>query len=502
MTFVESEASQVTIDNALEREAGEPISSVSHSRLILKNFVALSSSSLFEHLINFFTGIYARQVLGVIAIGQVGWTAAIVSYLTLLVNPGLQVVAKREVARDSNQAGQFVILLAIIQVALATLAFGLAVLFSIVVPRSAEVRLLLLLQGAGLFLLPLDITWLLQARERLAVLAGASMGASLLQAALLVLVIHQPSDVVQYVVLAYPCRLLLYSFILYYGWKQHLFVWQHLQSVLSHAWKLMGAGFPIGLSQLAVLIYYNSDSIFLGFTYGAATVGLYSTAYYLMLAPTFLSSALLNAYFPLLSRVTNDDEAAKQVSGSFLKAMIWLSFPIAALGWAVGRYVILLLFGREYAGAGPIFEWLCLNLALIFFNTAYGWPLNAWGAQRRSFLITLVGAIVNLALNFLLIPRFGLWGAVTTTLLAELAVMTVTIWMRRNLHALALQRPVLTTLLVCIPAALVSRWLSMQINWYFAALSGLVICATGLFLFEREDVMKICKNITVRMQAR
>src|SRR6187455_467274 len=99
---------EATVDNNAEQGSAEPIRSTSHSRLILKNFAALSSASLFEHVINFFTGIYARQVLGVIAIGQVGWTAAIVSYLTLLVNPGLQVIAKREVARDSHEAGQYV----------------------------------------------------------------------------------------------------------------------------------------------------------------------------------------------------------------------------------------------------------------------------------------------------------------------------------------------------------------------------------------------------------
>jgi O-antigen/teichoic acid export membrane protein len=105
---------------------------------------------------------------------------------------------------------------------------------------------------------------------------------------------------------------------------------------------------------------------------------------------------------------------------------------LAALGWAFGRHVIALLYGQGFAESGPLLEWLSLSLALIFFSSAVGQPLNAWGLQQQFFRITLVGAVVNVALNFVLIPRLGVWGGVATTLLAEGLVGISSLWVRRR----------------------------------------------------------------------
>src|SRR5690242_16046737 len=100
------------------RIAGEALPAVAEStnpdvpirrQLILKNFLALSTGSAVEHIVKLFSSIYVRRVLGVIAIGQVSWTASVMSYFTLLSNPGFQFIAKREVARDPDRAGHYVI---------------------------------------------------------------------------------------------------------------------------------------------------------------------------------------------------------------------------------------------------------------------------------------------------------------------------------------------------------------------------------------------------------
>jgi len=105
---------------------------------------------------------------------------------------------------------------------------------------------------------------------------------------------------------------------------------------------------------------------------------------------------------------------------------------LAALEWAFGRYVIVLLYGEGSAESGALLAWLSLNLALIFFSTAVGQPLNVWVLQRPYLLWTLNRAAVNVALNCILIPWFGPWGAVITTLLAEGVVGVGCLWVRRT----------------------------------------------------------------------
>lgn len=106
----------------------------------------------------------------------------------------------------------------------------------------------------------------------------------------------------------------------------------------------MKMAIPLGLSQFAILIYFNSDVIFLGFTHGDKVEGLYSTAYSaMMLIAMMLGSSLFSTYFPVLSRSYNEPVQAANMLGDLLRLMIWLDFPVAALGWAVGRYLIVLL---------------------------------------------------------------------------------------------------------------------------------------------------------------
>jgi O-antigen/teichoic acid export membrane protein len=475
---------------------------ISHRRLIAKNFIALSLGSTVENFVTLFSSIYIRRVLGVIAIGQVSWTASMISYFGLLVNPGFQFIAKREVAREPQKGGQYLMLLTLLQLILATLSFGLAVIFSFVLPGASEVRLLIILQAVGLFLIALDPSWILQAREHITPLTIASVISSVLQALCLLLLVHEPAHVLRYVLIAYPFRLGLYAFIIYYGTRHQLINWNSMRPTLVNGWNLALTAFPIGLSQLAALIYYNSDTVFLGFISGAKVVGLYSTAYSLMLAPLILARALSNAYFPSLSRATNNPEEARRVSGEYLSAMTWMGFPIAFLGWAVGRNIIVLLFGEQFAQAGLLFEWLSFNIALIFFNIGLVEPLIAWNGQKNALKCTISGAITNLLANFILIPRFGPFGAVAASILAELVVMGAAINVRRHFYPTAWLRPFFLVFIISIPTALFVRWLTMQTWWFLAAIIGLAIYCSAVFFFERQNFFLIYHHLMKRDRAK
>lgn len=453
---------------------------------IARNFLSLSVAALAERVIALFSGIYARNVLQSAAIGQLSWTSAIITYVSLLVSPGLQVIAKREVARDPKKCASYVALLFLIQMSLAVAAFALVWAFGASIGRGPQIHILLLLNAVGLLLLPLDLSWLLQAHERAAPLAFTSVALLLAQGVALLALIHGPGQLLLYVLLPYPFRLAQIAFIIGYALRHKLFDWRDLRFNFGGARVLVRDSVPVGLTQVAVLLYGNSDLIFLGFTQTSATVGLYDTAYRMMLVPTFLHAALTNAFFPALSRSFSDAAAATRVSRQFLRLMIWLGFPLAALGWAVGRYFIFALFRADFAPSGALLEWLSLNLALMFFNVGYILPLIAWEHQGKAFRCTLAGAAVNVALNFWLIPHLGVWGAVISTVAAEAAVFLCVVQVRRSIYPLAWPMFVLKPLAVCLLAAPLTRLSLAWLPWWCAAFLGIVFCACGCALVESD----------------
>ena len=151
--------------------------------------------------------------------------------------------------------------------------------------RGPQVSLILSLQAFALLLAPLNLTWLLQANERMGPAAFAEIVSQVLMLPALFLFIHSPTHVVRYVLLAYPFRIGVIIYLAWYASRRHLLAWKDVRPTLRGSGALLKQALPLGLSQGAILLYYNFDAIFLGFTRGDATVGLYSTAYNLMLMP-------------------------------------------------------------------------------------------------------------------------------------------------------------------------------------------------------------------------
>ena len=469
----------------------------SRRRIIASNFLSLSAASLAGRLVSLVTGIYTRRVLGVVAIGQLSWCTSVLSYFSLLINPGLETIGKRDVARDPRQAGSMVSLLLTLQLMLAVVAFALVAGFAALHLRGPQISLILALQAVGLLLLPLNLTWLLHAHERMAAAALAEVVSQLLLLPAVLLFIHDPSHVVRYVWLAYPFRIGAIIFLAWYANHHGLFRWDKVRLGLTGAMRLVRAAIPLGFSQVAILLYYNFDAIFLGFTRGDRIVGLYSTAYSLMLMPMFLCTSLTSAYFPSLSRASSDPHQRQQVSREFVRLLVWIGFPIAAAAWATGRHVVNLLYGPAFADSGILFEWLSLNIALVFFNVGIGQPLTAWDCQKTHFKITGGGAIANVGLNVVLIPRYGAPGAVCTTLLAEFIVMIGVLRARTRITKIPMWQIVYRPLLCSVALAMLVRGLMVlgQVPWWTALILGLSVFAGCFWLLERETIAALGKRI-------
>jgi O-antigen/teichoic acid export membrane protein len=459
---------------------------------LVKNLLFLSFAKLAERLIAIVGSIYVRRVFAAVVIGQVSWTAAVMSYFALLGDPGLSTIAKREVARNHSLAVSYVCQMIILRSILAVCGFSLVWLTSRYVLQREEIKVLLLLQSIGLLLFPLDFTWLLHAHGRMASLAVANVGIAIFQTSAYFYFIREPVHVYRYVLLSYPFQLALVAFTIIYGVRCQLLGWKTLRCNLDRAGALIRLAIPVGLSQATILIYYSCDAIILGLFHGDKAVGLYSTAYSVMLIPASLvGMSVLNAYFPLLARSALDFDQAKRVSKEFLHLMTWSGFAFSCLGWAVGRHLIVLLYGKAFEGSGPVFEWLSLNVALVFFNVGYNQPLNSWHHQSLVLRCTIVGALTNLGLNIALIPIWGINGAIVTTILAELAVMFMGIFVRRNVHPLSWHKPLFQAGGMGILAGGLARVMITFIPWWLAVFMGLLVFLLGLAVFERQNLFRV-----------
>jgi polysaccharide transporter, PST family len=96
-----------------------------------------------------------------------------------------------------------------------------------------------------------------------------------------------------------------------------------------------------------------------------------------------------------------------------------IAYLVALAMSVLSTPLVVLVFGRHYAGAGPILSVHIWTAVFVYLGVATGpWIINE-GLGKLQFYRTVLGAITNILLNLFLIPRYGGIGAAVATLLSQ-----------------------------------------------------------------------------------
>ncbi len=185
-----------------------------------------------------------------------------------------------------------------------------------------------------------------------------------------------------------------------------------------HAAALLRESAPMLLASIAVFMYMRIDQFMLGAMAGQAQVGLYSAVVSLSEVPLVLPTMLLRVALPAMARA-DDPAAADATLERLMRACFWLHSGGALVLALLAPWLVRLLFGEAYLASVGAFRVLVLSAPFV----ALGVLSSAWLVLRRrtghALRRTLLGLATNIALNFVLIPAWGIAGAAVATLLAQ-----------------------------------------------------------------------------------
>jgi O-antigen/teichoic acid export membrane protein len=144
---------------------------------------------------------------------------------------------------------------------------------------------------------------------------------------------------------------------------------------------------------------------------------------------------------PLLARVEQSDEARDRLAPLFTFAvalLIAVALPVAVFGGLLAPGIVHLVYGAKYHRAILLLQILLPAFVPICLGYVFTGQLILHGMLRPYIGITLTGAIVNVAANVILIPRFGAPAAAWTTVGTECLVIAGIIGVVRYRLGLAL----------------------------------------------------------------
>ena len=177
-----------------------------------------------------------------------------------------------------------------------------------------------------------------------------------------------------------------------------------------------------------VQVYYSIDQILLGYLKGNGDVGQYAAAAKLPIVIAGFTMLWASALYPHASRVfQHDPEAVRRQLGMFTSMSIAVALALAVSFTLVAGDLMTALFGPAFGDAAGPFAILMWATAVAFVSINITHVLLAVGGERQFAVCVTVGAVLNIALNLVLIPPLGATGAAWATLAAEAMVLLVSL---------------------------------------------------------------------------
>jgi len=427
--------------------------------------------------------------------GQFGAALGFASFFTVFATLGIQRLLVREIARDATHAWDQVWTSLVVTGTLSSLCLGLIwlaqygdALQSVAFWAGVSVVFIWALQQ------PFES--MLIARERMGLIAVMNIGVGAAKVLLVYLLLGRPGSAAQahaILALANGLGLLLCATaaIRVGGWQR-----PHLRpgAAIAQARECI----PFTVAMLCSWIYFKSDIVLLEWLRGEADAGIYTPPQRLMEPLLMVASLWGTAVFPALCRLTHTDSTQlQQLKATSVRLAVLVACPMA-LGLAVLAHpVMYLLTGDDPALAQYAFvlRLLCFVVPSFYFNSLAQEMLYA--AHRNWFVVASLGvaAVVSVAGNLILIPRFGVTGLAGVAVAANLEVSLMLGWgLRRELADGRLGLLALRTLLASAVMGIVA--------WYVASWSLVLAIVAGVVVYAAMHGMLGTLNVLEREMVR
>jgi len=191
------------------------------------------------------------------------------------------------------------------------------------------------------------------------------------------------------------------------------------QSNIVSAKSLLKDSWPLIFSGIVIMIYMRIDQVMLGEMVGNEEVGIYSTAVRLAEVWYFIPMTVVSSVFPSVveAKAISEDLFYERLQRLY-NLMALTAYIIALPVTFMAGWVIEILFGVAYSKAGPMLAVLIWAGLFVNLGVARSSFLTTMNWTRIHFMTVFLGSLINVALNYVLIPRYGGMGAVVASCFA------------------------------------------------------------------------------------
>jgi O-antigen/teichoic acid export membrane protein len=392
---------------------------------IFKNTFWLIGAEGVSKLLKIVLIIYVARIFGALNYGIFTFSLAFVTLFAVFFDMGLGAIITREFSDKGGKEEEFLAIFSL-KILLGAMVLFLIFVGSFFISQDLVIRKIIWILGIYIMITELIGTIFVFFRSRQQMEHEAWMK---------IFQIFTETSIGLFIILNFPSvQNLSYSYLvasfitlfvvlLFFNFKVFplKFYWE------KSIWKkFLRMSWPVALVGVFATIYSQIDSVMMGYWGQIIETGWYNAAYRLVsmiMAPATLIGI---SFFPVLSKTFKESKEEFQKIGDYqMQIIIFFAIPVMVGGIALAPKIVNCVYGQTYSSAILAFQILIIMAGFTFFSNLFSNILIAVKKQKNLSVIIFSGAVLNIILNVLLIPRYTLYGAAVSTLITMVLILVL-----------------------------------------------------------------------------
>lgn len=440
---------------------------------------------------------YVSHILSVDSMGIYNFSNTYINYFVLLAGLGVATYAVREGAKyrdNKEKIGEFSSQIFTINVISTVIAYVLLCVTLLIFGNLHNYASTILVFSIQILFTTIGTEWIYTIYEEYSYITIRSIFFKILSIILLFVLVRKPNDYLWYAGITVFAS--VGSNILNYI---HAKSFTSIRLVKNTNWHFhLKPILIIFASSVAVTLYVSSDTTILGLLKNDYAVGIYGVAVKIYTIISGLIAGLLVVTIPRLAMLIGKKKVQEYLNilQSVIDTLSILGLPVVVGLVMLSKEVILIIAGNKYLDgilSLQIISWAMFfsNFSMIF-NQCVLIPTKREGKSLRNTLIT---GLINLGLNFILIPLWSYDGAALSTVIAEFMIMVLNGWSARDyvgsiLRSKQTRNNLLNSVLGCLGIVLVCWLLKIGISSLILRTILSIILSVGIY----GAILILCKN--------
>lgn len=402
------------------------------NKKMIKNYIYNLSYQIVAILVPLITAPYLSRVLGAENIGIYSFTLSITTYFILFGSMGISLYAQREIAYvQENKENRSKLFFEIVYFKFFFLFISLFIFF-IIFCLNGEYTTFYRIFIFEIVSNMLDISWFFQGIEEFKKTVLRNYIVKILSVILIFCFVNSQNDLLIYLII-YVFSTLLGNLSLWFYLPKYInFVKFSKLNIFQH----FKPNIALFIPQVATQVYTVLDKTMIGIlVFDKSEVGFYEQAQKIVKLCLTIATSLGTIMLPRISNMFINCDRKKLIDYiySSISFILLITFPMMFGLISISNNFVPLFFGDGYDKVSMLLCCISPIFVAIGISNVIGKQYLIPTKQQNKFTISvIIGAIVNFFLNLLLIGRYMSLGASVATVISEISVSAVQLYLVRH----------------------------------------------------------------------